>query len=547
MAAVKINPSFFNHDAQAGGFFPSTHINPGFDIDTHISETGTNILVEGIRGTGKTHILKMISSKCIETYPELKILPVYISLAKVSEWEGSDIILFRIQLYANIVSETISTIEKEKNRIILPNISKTAAQKAIERLKSMFGIKTGENVEDVLSKIKNLNEQLLNKLTYNKEKILEKLKSEYGGKTSAGVSGGVQINIDEFFKKLEESELHFIGKTLAFENAAGFIVEFFKQLKEILCCRYTILLLDECSESSEESQLEIFRLLKLIRGALSQDMHTNYVYFCASVYPPYATCYPTKSKGTHFNFDPGQDAGVEYLQLDELSDDYESFFHELTRKRLEYVKKNTVTDPIEAIFDSENAFILASYGANGIPRRFLEILKQGYANLSQRAGINGILKKISQKDIETALQVVASSQILSPNKLNTEDLRLIEDITQRISKRNKKKEIENKEKTTPIPANVYFTISFSKLNLYTNLLLQGCVHDKGRTRLRKYYREEGSKGPLLMLDLTLAYHNGAVDKRRIIDIFRKDIKENAKSGYLYCQDFDIDLIQPMPT
>lgn len=37
MSAVSINPNFFNHDAQAGGFFPVTHINPGFDIDAFIS------------------------------------------------------------------------------------------------------------------------------------------------------------------------------------------------------------------------------------------------------------------------------------------------------------------------------------------------------------------------------------------------------------------------------------------------------------------------------------------------------------------------------
>jgi Cdc6-like AAA superfamily ATPase len=67
------DPNFFNHDAQAGGFFPLTHINPGFDIDSFIRGSGKNILVEGIRGTGKTHILKMIASKCIDTYPEEKI------------------------------------------------------------------------------------------------------------------------------------------------------------------------------------------------------------------------------------------------------------------------------------------------------------------------------------------------------------------------------------------------------------------------------------------------------------------------------------------
>lgn len=63
MPPATLDPNFFNHDAQAGGFFPLTHINPGFDIDSFIRGPGKNILVEGIRGTGKTHILKMIASK----------------------------------------------------------------------------------------------------------------------------------------------------------------------------------------------------------------------------------------------------------------------------------------------------------------------------------------------------------------------------------------------------------------------------------------------------------------------------------------------------
>lgn len=369
MPAIAIDPNFFNHDAQAGGFFPVTHINPGFDIDAFISGYGKNMLVEGIRGTGKTHILKMISSKCIDTYSEKKILPVYISLAKVSEWHGSDIRFFRIQLYANIVTETILTMEKQKTRI---GIKKLGAENAIDKIKNMFGIKNENDIDNILKKIKDINENLIGKLTYNPEKIFEKLKQE--SEENAKVKGNqiIQISFEDIFRLIEEKEVQFVGKNLAYENAAQFIVEFFKQLQNILGCRYTILLLDECSEASEGAQIEIFRLLKLIRGALTSDMQTNYVYFCASVYPPYSTEYPSKTRGQTFNFEPGQDAGVEYLQLDELADEYETFFSELTRKRLEYVFKKTVSNPIAEIFENERAFFLAAYGANGIPRRYLE-------------------------------------------------------------------------------------------------------------------------------------------------------------------------------
>jgi len=537
MPAITIDPNFFNHDAQAGGFFPVTHINPGFDIDAYISGTGKNILVEGIRGTGKTHILKMISSKCIDTYPEKKILPVYISLAKVSEWEGSDIQLFRIQLYANIVAETITTIEGQKSRV---GYQKTGVEKTIDTIKNMFGIKSEKDVDGILKDIKDLNQTLLKNLTYNQEKILEKLQSEKQVTTGVRSPQSIQISWEDFYKILEEKEIQFVGRNLSYNNAAGFIIEFFKQLNHLLDCRYVILLLDECSEASEEAQIEIFRLLKLIRGTLTSDMETNYVYFCASVYPPYSTEYPSKVRGHTFNFEPGQDAGVEYLQLDELADEYETFFSELTRKRLEYVFKKMVSNPITELFENDRAFVIAAYGANGIPRRYFEILKQGYDNLCQRSSPTGELKKISQKDMEDAIQIVASNQILSLSKLNVEDFKIIEEIIKRIGTRNKKTETENKEKEKPIPANVYFTINRSQFGQFTNLLLQGCVHDKGRTRFRKYYREEGAQGPLIMLDLSLALQGGAIDKRRVVDIFRNDLKVNAKSGYLHCQDFNLD-------
>lgn len=63
-----IDNAFFQHDAQAQ-FDPETHIDAGFSIDKYICATGSNTLLEGIRGTGKTHILKMIFK--IESYANI--------------------------------------------------------------------------------------------------------------------------------------------------------------------------------------------------------------------------------------------------------------------------------------------------------------------------------------------------------------------------------------------------------------------------------------------------------------------------------------------
>lgn len=529
MVAIEIESNFFHHDAQAGGFFPRTHINPGFDIDSLISGPGQNLLIEGIRGTGKTHILRMVVSRLIETYDKNKILPVYFSLATVSEWEDSDIRIFRLQLYANIVAKAISTIEDRKSEI---SYKKEGIEKTITSIKNMFGIKSESDIDIILDKIKNLNEKLLEKLTTNPNNIIKSEKSENSEKYSIGLAKTVQANWDDVYSSIEEKEVQYVVKALAYENAALFIVEFLKQLKEILGCKYTLILLDECSDVSEAAQKEIFRLLKLIRGACTTDLQMSYAYFFASVYPIYATSYPP-------NFEPGQDAGVEYLQLDELSDEYESFFLNLTQKRLEYIFDKPIKEPISEIFESDKAFYLAVYASNGIPRRYFEILKQGYGNLCQRADSDEInIQKISQKDIETSIQTIVTNQIIS-HKLKENDLKIIDEVVRRISQRNKKVDTENQRKKKNVPANVYFTISRSQYSRFTPLLLQGCLHDKNRTRLKKYWKEDGTRGSLLMLDLALAFQRGAILKQKAVNIYRYDLKSNAKDGYSSCQDFDL--------
>jgi len=210
MVAIVLDHNFFNHDAQAGGFFPKTHINPGFDIDSFIKANGKNILVEGIRGTGKTHILKMIASKCIDHYGEYNILPVYISLNMVSEWQGSDIRLFRIQLYANIVSKTIETIENNKANI---GYMKSGTEKAIDILKSMFGIKSSADIDNILNRIKNINNGLLRQLTYNSEKICEKSKDETEIRSGFSSTSLIQFKFEDVIKAIEEREIQKVGKT----------------------------------------------------------------------------------------------------------------------------------------------------------------------------------------------------------------------------------------------------------------------------------------------------------------------------------------------
>lgn len=542
MAYIKIPNDFFNQDAQAGGFFPQTHTNPGFDISKFISDTGKNYIIEGIRGSGKTHILKMIYERCLQEYSKKKILPVYVSLSNVAEWIEKDLAIFRIHLYASIVYNAIVTIEKNRQNIELAGYSEMG--KSLKRIVQMFGLNEDENFDSILSRIKEAHLTLLNKLTYNPHQILEKSGMNAQSKVGVSVKYGAQMNIEDLINQFEEKQVQYIGRMLSSENASSFLIEFLAIVRIVLKNDYTLLLIDECSEVNKDAQIEVFRLLKLIRGSTSAEIAHNTAYFCASVYPPPVTYYPSKLKGDPFNFDIGHDAVVEYLQVDELSDEYLLFYQELTKKRISvFLKKAIDVSEHGDIFENEKAFILAAFLSNGLVRRYFDILKHSYDNLCQRVGDNssGDIKKISIKDVEEAADIVASNQIISESKLTEEDFRILDTIFGRISKRNKRNETDNiqKDPDKQLPANVYFTVSRSDFRFLGHLIIQGALHNKGRTRIKKTYKEEGMRGILVMLDLCVAFYESAIKRGKAVEIFQVDLKTNAKSGFDWCQDFQI--------
>lgn len=553
MPIIKLHPNFFNDDAQAGGFFANTHVNQSFDVDKFIQQRGRNCVVEGIRGTGKTHILKMVGWKYLEDFQEYRVMPVYMSVAKVSQY-SDDIQRFRMQLYANIVLESIACIEKNRAKITYG--AKEDSSTALNFLRKLFRINPEKNFDATMKEIKRLNETLLQKLTYNPQNISIKHSEKETNTVQVTLFPHSGTPTAELGNESEnEKKVNFVGTNLSHENAAAFILEYFKQLKKILSLSFALILLDECSESSTQGQVEVFRLLKTIRGAAVEgDMLQNYIYFLATAYPPQGTTYPSRLRGDSFNFELGQDASVEYLQLDETLDEYESFFSELTKKRLQHLGGNgysSETTGILDIFEHEKAFTLAAYAANGIPRRYIAILKQAYDTLQQRVSgtSSSSLEKIDIRDIEAAMQLVVSNQIMVQNKLLPRDFAILDEIVKRFSKRNKKQETQNvereKEKENVIPATVYFTINRGQLNDLAHLIIQGAVHDKDRTRVKKFYRDEAIQGELMSLDLAVAFCNGAISKTRAAEIFKNDLKRNAKAGYVWCSDFDLSAFKTL--
>ena len=380
--------SFFNHDAQAGGFYPKSHA--GIDISRLAQRQ--NYLIEGIRGTGKTHVLKMISRYYLDRFDELRVLPIYISLAQISEHARKDPDEFRLNLYAHIVQRCVETAEVNRSSL-QPDAN--LFEKALQQIARLFRISNKPDLSELLGSIKQTAELLLFKLQFDltgksfKESTAKALPKPAGVASlpkadlavldaSAGSTGVV-----EPIYAVSESEdaLNYIGSRLVHHDAATFLLEFLKQLQVILNLEYSLILIDECSEASFRSQVEVFRLFKTIRGAGSSLPNKDTcAFFVGTVYPKGETYYPTRGQDG-FTFEPGQDCTMEFLQWDETDlDSYVSFFETMTLNRAREVLgyAGDFGDLRRELFGDKNAFLLPALCAHGIPRRYWELVKRAY-------------------------------------------------------------------------------------------------------------------------------------------------------------------------
>ena len=155
--------NFFNHDAQAGGFYPQAHV--GFDV-VGIGNR-QNTLIEGIRGTGKTHILKMIQRYHLENFKKTRVLPAYVSLAQLSEYVKRDPDEFRVQLYARIVDACIETLEANSD---FGDRDQGVLLEAVRGMKRALGLEATPTFEDFTKEIVQIRacaEELLFQLSYD--------------------------------------------------------------------------------------------------------------------------------------------------------------------------------------------------------------------------------------------------------------------------------------------------------------------------------------------------------------------------------------------
>lgn len=547
MSVIQIDPKIFSHDAQGSGFKPTTHVDLGIDFKRFIVPEGNSYILEGIRGTGKTHILKMVISEIEKDFQKYKIIPALVTVAGAPEISKKEAKYFRVYLYTSIIRSVCNFI-KNKKEIIVGEQSKV---RITEKIKKLFLINNSEqNIESNINKLLDIANQIIQDLYDNPDRIVQKLNNYEAIKIGAGLSTSMaKLSAEESETRSDEQIKEYTTFKLSDIYGLDVLLSFLKLVKQLLDLNYVYLLLDECSESNKMMQTEVFRLCKQIRAycSNSDSLSKPDVCFIIAVYPPQNTKYPSTTRGDDFNFQPGHDCSPEYLEIDELNDEFESFFSQLLENRLKLNIKGyqNVLD----VFENHEAATIAAYCSGGVPRRFLEIIKQAYNQLSRDFGNQKTEapRKIDSPYILSAVgQVVESPSLLNDSTLGEPDKIVLEKIFKKFVQRNKAIETKNKdiieEEKTPIT--IYFTTAAKSADELGNLISIGIIHDKKRSRSRKssIAAWQGA-GILCSIDIGVAIHRGGVISRnpsRILDICRQDIKKAAHRGFTYTLDVRLE-------
>lgn len=527
---MELPNSFFNHDAQAGGFYPKAHT--GINISEFTNKQ--NILIEGIRGTGKTHILRMIEKHCIDNFTELRILPIFVSLAQISEHARKDPDEFRLHLHTHIVQRCLETVETYRKHI---QPDQNLLRKTITSIKQLFGVKNESDIGIIINKIKDAASYLMFKLQYDLTSENFKQAANTKKTKSSDISPKINYNIPglsgEISGKITESHssetaseeiMMFVGKRLAHQDAAGFIMEFLKQVQVLLDLGHILILLDECSEAAPPAQVEVFRLFKAVRGARSLiPEKDSLAFFIGSVYPHGETTYPTRQE-YGFSFEPGHDCAMEFLQWDEIDKDtYIAFFKDMTLRRAKEIlgyEKDFLQLQAE-VFDDPSTFLLAIYCANGIPRRYWQILKRGYDINSGRILLSGV---------DIAVQEIANNQTLTLGNLTKEDVSFVDELIDILSNKNVEIRYRNRQqrnKTNHIPQNIYFSVHRQLVKPLGRLVMQGAIHDKSRMRTKR----KRSIQPMYSIDIAIAYTFRIIPPKSFVDTITTDIPQGAYSNF----------------
>lgn len=536
--------NFFNHDAQAGGFFPLAHV--GIQIESIGNKQNT--IIEGIRGTGKTHLLKMLRRHHLSNFSNKRVLPVYVSLAEISEHAKKDPDEFRVHLYARIVSTAIETLEASKHHLS-PN--RGIVKGAVRMMLRGFGLDKYFGFEDIdknIEEVKSVADELLFKLSYDISaadlktyvSTSQATKRQFGIDAEATVAFPVPVsakirqsnqgNSEQASSESAEETVKILGSRLAHKNASQFMIGFLQQLQVILDLDYSLILLDECSEAGRESQVEIFRFFKAIRGANSTQVDKeDCAFFVGSVYPSAETHYPNRDQDG-FSFEPGQDCGVEFIQWDETDPEtYIKFFEQMLLARANAVIgfEGSIASFISKYYDGRKTFNLLAYCAGGTPRRFWELNKRAYDSGTNR---------VSYTRLKIAVQEIVNEQILGHSTLTDDDHKIVQHVIRVLKRKND--EARSATKINPkneVPQGIYFSISHENALYLGRLIMQGAIYDKSRMKTRRHSLRPH---PIFALDTGVAFSNFVIPEKGFDLIAEKEFPKSTANGFASAASFE---------
>lgn len=541
---AQLPQDFFNHDAQAGGFFPLAHV--GIQVESIGNRQNT--LIEGIRGTGKTHILKMLKRYHLSNFSKNRILPVYVSLAEVSEHGKKDPDEFRIQLYARIVVMAIETLEANKHHLSPNRGVVTGAVRMMLRAFGLDGYLGLENIDKSIEDVKLVADELLFKLNYDisaadlksytsssreKKQVLGggvKVSAPIPklGSAEADISGRSETNSGS--SETHEETVKILGSRLAHRNASQFIITFLQQIQIILDLKYTLILLDECSEAAREAQVEIFRFFKAIRGSTSKmSDREDCAFFVGSVYPSAETHYPNRSVDG-FSFEPGQDCGVEFIQWDETEPEtYINFFEQMLVARAKAVVgfEGETAKFVSTYYDRRMTFNLLAFCAGGTPRRFWELNKRSYD-----AGTN----RVSYARAKIAIQEIVNEQVLGHSSLSATDHSIVQHIIKILTKKNEEARLRAKSHAKyKIPQGIYFSATQAHAGHLSRLIMQGAIYDKSRMKSRRHSLRPQ---PIFALDTSVAFSYRVIPEKGFDLVAESDFPKSTENGFASAASFE---------
>jgi hypothetical protein len=508
---ITIKDAFFYKNAQSR-FYEEADVDLDCNIGSYLNDIGRNILFEGMDGSGKTHTLRKIYYYCIDNYEDLKIFPVWVDL-NLNPILQEDIKIYKLRLYRYIALLMIYFLKKNKDILILEPDDAGILEKA----KGFLNMESSFDINKALNEIEKAFIDSENELTQEQKGISEKEKGSIRTSIDAKLellSGGVSG------ESQKEREITSTKTDINYGDVSEFMIHFFKNISNLLNCNHILILLDGIYETKGDYQKEIFRFLKLLT-TINSDTESAYIYFFASVYPPYLMNYPSQNQGDDFTFDLMQDSSLEFLQICELDHSYEKFFVELTQKKWYAIHKNRLD--MRELFEGNLDFQLAILCSNGLPGRYFDLLEKSYRNLRQRSfEVDGSQGKISSIDIEIASKQIAKD-ILYSTMLSNEEKEIRDLILNNLGSGNK----------TQRDKYIYFTIDVEDVVTIKNLISLGILHDKGRNRSRRMHQDLDKN--LIMLDFTIAFNKlNLINRRSSIMGFQRRLKLNLKNNFKDC-------------